>query len=212
MKIVFFAIIILFIAISFFLSRRLKNDTDFLVPKGGLPFVVVGLTMAASQFGSSMLIGGVQQAQQQAVGQGFWPAVYTLLAASASCFINMFIAPRYQKFGDSVTPPDFIECRYGKSSFLRGYHAIVYICSITAVIVSQFVGFASMGVAVGFSYKTAVIICAVVVCLLALGSGMMGVAITDAIQYSFIVILLFVSIVFTTRKLNSAGITFAQVI
>lgn len=192
MKIIFFLLIIVLISVSFILSRKLKDGTDFLVPKGGIPYIIVAFTMAATQFGSSMMIGGVQQAQQQAIGEGFWPAAYTILAASASCFINMLVAPRFRKFGDSVTPPDFIETRYGRSRFMRGYHSVVYICSITAVLVSQFVGFAGMGVAVGFSYEFSIVLCAAVVFLLSVGSGMLGVAVTDMIQYAMILILLFV--------------------
>ena len=108
MKFIFLAIIAALVIFSFTFSKRIKSGKDFLIPNGGLPFIIVAFTMAATQFGSSMLIGGVQQAQQQSVGQGFYPAIYTLLAASASCFINIFISPRYRKFGDSVTPPDFV--------------------------------------------------------------------------------------------------------
>ncbi len=210
MQIIFLLIVAVLVAFSFALSKQIKSDKDFLVPKDGLPFIVVAFTMAASQFGSSMLIGGVQQAQQQSVGQGFYPAVYTLLAASLSCFINVFISPRYRKFGDSVTPPDFIQVRYGKSKFMRGYHAIAYFCSITCVLVSQFIGFASMSTAVGFSTTFSVILCAVVVCLLAMGSGMIGVAMTDMIQYAAIMILLFMSCYFSIKKLGTVGVTVAN--
>ena len=120
MKIVFILFNVILVVIAFVMKKAVKSDKDLLVPTDGLPFVLVAFAMAASQFGSSMLIGGVQQAQQQAIGQGFWPAVYTLLAASVSCFINIFIAPRFRTFGSSVTPPDFVETRFGKSSFLRG--------------------------------------------------------------------------------------------
>ena len=212
MKIIFFLLIIVLISVSFILSKKLKDGTDFLVPKGGIPYIIVAFTMAATQFGSSMMIGGVQQAQQQAVGQGFWPAAYTILAASASCFVNILVAPKYRAHGDSVTPPDFIETRYGRSRFMRAYHSIVYICSITAVLTSQFVGFAGMGVAVGFSYEFSIVLCAIVVFLLAAGSGMLGVAVTDMIQYAMILILLFVSMFFTTGVLHDHGITFKEVI
>ena len=76
MKIIFFLLIIVLISVSFILSKKLKDGTDFLVPKGGIPYIIVAFTMAATQFGSSMMIGGVQQAQQQAVGQGFWPKLF----------------------------------------------------------------------------------------------------------------------------------------
>ena len=207
MKIAFYIIVALLVGFSFLLSRRIKSDRDFLVPREGLPFIMVAFTMAATQFGSSMLIGGVQQAQQNATGQGFWPAVYTILAASASCFLNLFVSPRYRHFGSSVTPPDFIECRYGRSRFLRSYHTVVYICSITCVLVSQFVGFASMGAAVGIPYKGAILLCAAVVMLLALGSGMVGVAFTDMLQFILIIVMLVGSTVFSLKKLGTIGLT-----
>ncbi len=212
MQVFFIIIVVLLTVLSFAMSKRLKSGRDFLVPRDGLPFVIVAFTMAATQFGSSFLIGGIQQAQQQAPGQGFWPAIYTLLAASLSCFINILVAPRFRTFGDSVTPPDFIETRYGRSSFMRGYHAVVYICSITAILASQFIGFAGMGVVAGFSYRFSIVLCAVVVCLLTLGSGMLGVAWADMIQYSVIVILLLISMTFSLGKLNEANISFSDVI
>lgn len=209
MKVIFFLIVALLVAFSFTLSKKIKSGRDFLVPKDGMPFVVVAFTMAATQFGSSMLIGGVQQAQQQPAGQGFYPAMYTLLAAAVSCFVNMFISPRYKDYGELVTPPDFIETRYGKSRFMRCYHSLAYICSITCVLVSQFVGFASMSTAAGFSYQFSIVLCAVVVCLLALGSGMLGVAVTDMIQFAAIMLLLLVSCVFSLDKLSGVGISFS---
>ena len=207
MIIAFYIIVSLLVGFSFLLSRRIKSGRDFLVPRDGLPFIMVAFTMAATQFGSSMLIGGVQQAQQNSIGQGFWPAVYTILAASASCFINLFISPRYRSYGSSVTPPDFIEYRYGRSRFLRSYHTIVYICSITCVLVSQFIGFAGIGAALGISYRNAIILCAVTVTLLTLGSGMVGVAFTDMLQFAFIIIMLVGSTVFSLKKLVSGGLT-----
>ncbi len=211
MRIFFIVIVLFLVTLSFIMSKKLKNGRDFLVPSDGLPFVIVAFAMAACQFGSSILIGGVQLAQQQNPGQGFWPAIYTLLAASLSCFINILVAPRFRAFGDSVTPPDFIETRYGKSSFMRGYHAVAYICSITAILASQFIGFAGMGVVAGFSYRFSIIFCAVVVCLLAMGSGMTGVAWTNMLQYSVIVVLLLLSVNFSLGKLNAANISFQDV-
>lgn len=212
MKIIFIIIVAFLVLFSFALSRRIKNDRDFLIPRGGLPFITVAFTMAATQFGSSMLVGGVQQAQQQTVGAGFYPAVYTLLAASASCFLNIFISPRYLKQGSAVTPPDFIENRYGKSRLLRGYHSIVYVCSVSCVLVSQLVGFASVGTAAGFSYTFSIVFCAAVVCLMALGSGLLGVAITDMIQFIAIVVLLLTSCHFSLIKLNTVDISFLDVL
>jgi Na+/proline symporter len=89
---------------------------------------------------------------------------------------------------------------------------MAYMMSLTCVLVSQFVGFAKMASAVGFDYKTGVIFCAVTICLLAFGSGLLGVAVTDAIQYLFILILLPVTAYFSMSKLQSLGISVGQLV
>ena len=212
MKIIFFVIIAVLVGITFSLSGSVKKGKDFLVPSGGLPVVVVAFSLAATQFGSSIMIGGVQLAKLQPVGSGFWPAIYTLLAASFSCFLASFVAPKYRSFGESVTPPDFIYVRYGKSRFMRTYHAVVYICSATSILVSQLVGFANIGAVAGFQYEFLVILGAAVVCLLALGSGMLGISVTDTIQYSLMLLLLMLSVKFSISSLNTVGLSFRDVL
>lgn len=211
MKVIFFVIIAVLVGITFYLSGSVKKGNDFLVPSGGLPVIVVAFSLAATQFGSSILIGGVQLAQMQPTGQGFWPAIYTLIAASLSCFLASFVAPRYRTFGESVTPPDFVQVRYGKSRFMRTYHTVVYVCSVTSILVSQLVGFANIGTVAGFQYEFLIILGATVVCLLALGSGMLGISVTDTIQYALILILLLLSTKFSLNSLSSVGLSFRDV-
>lgn len=208
MKIFLILIIIALVMVSFLLSRRLKTEADLLIPKGGIPFLVVGFTMAAGQFGGSSLIGGVQLASEYSVGNGFYAGAYALIGGAISCFINVFIGPEVKRRArGSLTPSDFVRRRYGRVAVAQGFHSVAYLLSLTCVLVSQFVSFANMASAVGFSHKTGVIICAVAVCLLALGSGLLGVAYTDMIQYAIIMVLLPVTAYYSITKLGNVGVS-----
>lgn len=208
MKVFLILIIAVLVVISFFLSKKLKAEADLLIPKGGIPFLVVGFTMAAGQFGGSSLIGGVQLASEYSVGNGFYAGAYALIGGAISCFINVFIGPEVKRRAKgSLTPSDFVRRRYGRVALVQGFHSVAYMMSLTCVLVSQFVSFANMATAVGFSHEMGVIICALSVCLLALGSGLLGVAYTDMIQYAIIVILLPITAYFSILKLGSVGVT-----
>ena len=211
MKLFLLCIIAALVGISFILSKKVKSDSDLLIPRGGIPFVVVGFTMAAGQFGGSSLIGGVQLASEYPAGAGFYAGAYALIGGAISCFINLFVGPEVKRRArGSVTPSDYMRRRYGRVAFVQGFHSIAYMMSLTCVLVSQFISFANIVAAIGFRYTTGVIICAVTVCLLVFGSGLLGVAFTDMIQYSFIVILLPITAYFSIQKLGSVGVTVGE--
>ena len=211
MKIIFLLFIVILISISLFSSKWLRSDSDLLIPREGIPFWMVGFTMAAGQFGSSSLIGGVQLASGYPIGEGFYAGAYALIAGALSCFVNIFIGPMIKlRAGGAVTPSDYLYRRYGRFALIQGIHSTVYILSMTCVLVSQFIGFASMASAIGFRYGAGILLCAVTVCLLAFGSGLLGVTVTDTIQYAFIVVLLPVTAYFSLTKLGQAGITTEQ--
>lgn len=208
MKSFLLLIIIVLIVVSFLLSKKLNSEADLLIPREGLPFLVVGFTMAAGQFGGSSLVGGVQLASEYSVGEGFYAGAYALIGGAISCFINVFIGPAVKRHAKgSLTPSDFMRRRYGRCVPVQAFHSIAYLLSLTCVLVSQFVSFANMASAVGFRYEMGIMLCAVAVCLLALGSGLIGVAYTDMIQYAIIVILLPATAFFSIRKLGTIGIT-----
>jgi len=168
----------IFIAIGFFLSKRVSSASDFLVAGRKIPLIVLSFTIAATHFGGGALVGGIQQGAEM----GLWAGMYAIIAYAVACIVNAFVAPNFRKRANNLTPPDFVESRYGASKFLRGYHALVYIFGTIAIIAAQFSAFGGMAQAFGISRPVAIIIGAIVIVIYTGMSGMWGVAVTDFVQ------------------------------
>ena len=194
--------------VSLLLSKRVKSARDYMIGGGRIPFFVIALTMAATQFGGSSLIGGLQQG----AAMGFWPGIYPVFGMTLALIGASVIGPKFRAFEGAVTPPDFIEARYGRSSFLRLYHSVTYILVLLAMSTSQIISFAQLASAFGIPYSAAVWICSISILLIAMLSGMWGVAVTDALQFGAILILLPIVGGFSLGTLKTNGISLATVV
>jgi Na+/proline symporter len=179
----------IFIAVGVILSGRVSSASDFLVAGRKIPLIFLTFTIAATHFGGGALVGGIEQGAQM----GLWAGMYPILGYAVACIINAFVAPLFRKRANNMTPPDFIESRYGASKFLRGYHVFVYIFGTIAIIAAQFSAFGGMAQAFGIARPLAIIIGAVVIVIYTGLSGMWGVTVTDFIQ--LLVCLVFLPII-----------------
>jgi SSS family transporter len=198
MLIALILICVAFIAIGVFLSKKVSRASDFLVAGRGLPVWVLAFTIAASHFGGGALVGGVQQGAEL----GLWAGMYGILGYAAACFVNAYVAPRFRRAANNMTPPDYVETRYGASKFLRGYHSIVYIFGTIAIIAAQFNAFGGMAQAFGLSRPVAILMAAIVVIIYTGMSGMWGVAVTDVIQLGICLVFLPLTAVLGTEVLT----------
>lgn len=197
----------LFIVVGIFLSKKINSATDFLVAGRGLPIWVLAATITATHFGGGALVGGVQQGAEM----GLWAGMYAIIGYAIASFANGFIAPKFRRMANNLTPPDFVESRYGASKFLRGYHSIVYIFGTVAIIAAQFNAFGGMAQAFGIARPVAIIIGAIVVIVYTGMSGMWGVAVTDAVQIAICLVFLPVIAVLSMNVLNDqVGVQFSQ--
>lgn len=206
---VLIALCALYIAVGFVFSKKVKKASDFLVAGRKLPLIVVVFTIAATHFGGGVFVGGIEQG----VSEGVYPAMYAGIGLGIACFVSVLTAGKFRKIPNAITPPDFIEYRYGYSKFLRSYHAIVYILGIVAIIACQFMAFGSMAIAFGISYKTAVILGTAVVIIYTYMAGMWGVAITDFIQLGLCIIFVPSVAIFGSRIMTvETGVTVSQLL
>ena len=194
----------LFIAVGYAVSKNVSNGTDFLVAGRGLPILYLTFTIAATHFGGGALVGGIEQG----AAKGVWAGMYAIIGYSIACFINAFIAPRFRRASNNLTPPDYIETRYGYSKFFRGYHVSVYILGTIAIIAAQFNAFGGIAAAFGISRTPAIILGAVSVMIYTYMAGMWGVAVTDFMQLMICLIFLPIIAVIGLGALNNqAGVT-----
>ncbi|MFK9092472.1 sodium:solute symporter [Bacillus salipaludis] len=187
--IAFILLCVLFIVMGILLSKRVSNGTEFLVAGRGLPSIALAFTIAATHFGGGALIGGIENGAQF----GVWAGTYVIISFGIACFVNAYIAPKFRRVANNLTPPDFIESRFGHSKFLRGYHVAVYIFGTIAIMAAQFSAFGGIATAFGINRNVAVILGAIVVVLYTVMAGMWGVAATDFVQ--LLICLIFLPIV-----------------
>ncbi len=206
--VILIAIMIVLAFISLLLSKRIKTTKDYMIGGGQIPLLVVALSMAATQFGGTSLIGGIQQGAKM----GFWPGMYPIIGMALALVGASIVGPKYKKVNGAVTPPDFMEARYGKSNFLRMYHSATYILTLLAMSTSQIIAFAQLASSFGINYNTAVWICTTAIILFTLLSGMWGVAVTDALQFGVILILLPIVGGSSLGALQQSGSSFSSLV
>lgn len=184
---------LIFIITGIILKKRITHVTDFLVAGRSLPLGLVAFTIAATHFGGGCIVGGCEWGAQY----GMWPGTYSTLGCGVACLAFAFVAGKFRKVAHNITPPDFMEFRYGQSNFLRGYHSLVYVTGITAIIAAQLIGFGYISSVFGIPYWLGVLIAAVMVGIYTVLAGMWGIAVTDFFQLTICVIFLPVLLIST---------------
>ena len=202
-----FGLCALYIVVGYIFSKKVKTSTDFLVAGRSMPMIFLVFTIAATHFGGGALVGGIEQG----ASKGLWAGMYGIIGYAIACFINAFVAPRFRRAANNLTPPDFVETRYGTSKFFRGYHVLVYIFGTIAIIAAQFNAFGGVASAFGVSRTSAIILGAVVIALYTMMAGMWGVAVTDFIQLLICMIFLPITAYLGMSILkDGTGFTFGQ--
>lgn len=162
-----------------------KSLSEFFLGGRKLPWWIAGTSMVATTFAADtpLLVAGI-------VGNngisGNWLWWNMLLGGMLTTF---FFAKLWRRSG-VLTEPELIELRYGgkPAAFLRGFKA-VYLGLLMNVIIIGWVNLAMMKILQGifgipeFASLGYVALAMVLVALYSALSGLMGVAVTDAIQF-----------------------------
>lgn len=91
-------------------NRKLSDSSDFLTMNKGLNKLQTGLSMAATDFGGSGLVGAVGYCYLMGMG-GMW---WNLAAAPGFLLIGFVLAKRLNGL-NGLTVPDYLGKRYGLS-------------------------------------------------------------------------------------------------
>jgi len=182
--IIFFLILILAIGIS--LTKRAgKNLSSFFLGGRNLPWYIAGISMVATTFAADtpLLVAGLI-ATEGISGNWLW---WNFLLGG---MLTAFFFSRLWRRAEVMTEVEFIELRYSGrvAAFLRGFKAI-YLGLFMNVIIIGWVNFALITVLQGFfdmSREDAFLITALAMLFVAVYSslsGLLGIAITDNIQF-----------------------------
>lgn len=189
--VVFYLLVMLFI--GWYSSKKITSNTDFMVAGRRLgPFLMAG-TLAATEIGGGSSLGVVQQGMQN---HGISAAWYIITMGFAFVILT-FLAPKFRA-ATVKTVPEYFRRRYGKSAGL--VTAIIMLLPLIGLTAGQFIASSViLSTMLGISYKTAVIIVAVVVTIYSIMGGLWSVTLTDFIQVFLIIIGMIIAVPFAMR-------------
>ncbi len=189
---------LLMIGVGFYASKKTHTVTEFMVAGRGLPVWLCSVTVVATWFGGSVMLGGAGAAYDDGmmgVIEDPWGGALALL------LIGFFFARLFRRL-KIITVTDFMEQRYGKTAGVA--------ITITTLF-SQIMWAASALVAFGtifqaltsISLETGILIGAFVIILYTMIGGMWAVALTDFVQLTIIMVGLVV--LFVVVLVDSGG-------
>ena len=179
--IIFYLLITL--GIGFWASRRIKNSSDYMLAGKGLSTVLVGVTLFATWFGSSQIMGN----PSYFIKDGFVSYV-TLTLSGGICLliVGKFFAGKLYRM-NIVTISDFFKIRFNKKFELASSFLMVF--SYPHWIAAQFVALAYLFNAVmGIPFDYGIMLGAAIVVFYTYIGGMWAVAYTDMVQSVIILI------------------------
>ena len=201
--VVFYLLVMLFI--GWYSSKKITSNTDFMVAGRRLgPFLMAG-TLAATEIGGGSSLGVVQQGMQN---HGISAAWYIITMGFAFVILT-FLAPKFRA-ATVKTVPEYFRRRYGKSAGL--ITAIIMLLPLIGLTAGQFIASSViLSTMLGISYKTAVIIVAVVVTIYSIMGRLWSVTLTDFIQVFLIIIGMIIAMPFAMRLAGGWGNVVANV-
>ena len=182
--------------IGWYSSTKITSNTDFMVAGRRLgPFLMAG-TLAATEIGGGSSLGVVENGMS---GYGLSSAWYIITMGFAFVILT-FLAPKFRA-ATVKTVPEYFRRRYGKSAGL--ITAIIMLLPLVGLTAGQFIASSViLSTMLGISYKTAVIIVAVVVTIYSVMGGLWSVTLTDFVQVFLIIIGMIIAVPFA---INLAG-------
>jgi SSS family solute:Na+ symporter len=170
------------LGIGWWSSQRIVSNDDFMVAGRRLgPWLLAG-SLAATEVGGGSSLG----VSEKAFGEWGLSAVWYVLAMAVTFGALAFVAPRLRLTGVR-TVPEYFRQRYGRGNGLLT--AILLILPMIGLTAVQLIASATVfSVMTGVGYTTSVVVVTVVVTLYSVMGGLWSVAITDVVQWVFIVI------------------------
>ena len=201
--VVFYLLVMLFI--GWYSSKKITSNTDFMVAGRRLGPFLMAATLAATEIGGGSSLGVAQQGMQN---HGISAAWYIITMGFAFVILT-FLAPKFRA-ATVKTVPEYFRRRYGKSAGL--VTAIIMLLPLIGLTAGQFIASSViLSTMLGISYKTAVIIVAVVVTIYSIMGGLWSVTLTDFIQVFLIIIGMIIAVPFAMRLAGGWGNVVANV-
>ena len=193
------------LAIGLWASKRIKTSTDFTLAGKSLSTSFVGVTIFATWFGSSYVMGNPSYFVNNGIS-----SYVSLVVSTAVCLVlvGYFYARRLYQL-NIVTVGDFFKVRYNQK--LETTVSIIVVFTYPHWIAAQFVALAYLFNSVlGIPVEYGIIMGALVVVLYTYIGGMWAVSYTDMLQSALIIIGLILLLISTIDQVGGIWPLFAD--
>ena len=186
---------VLYILISFLISRKFKSANDFFVAGRNAPTALITGSLVASFIGVGLFMGDVGEAY---IG-GFAPVLVAVGVLSVGYIVGSVFFGRYLRRSNCATLPEYFGKRFD-SKAMKNLATITgtFIMLVYTISCVQGIG-GLMQSLTGFDYNTCVIIAVCVFTLITVFSGAKGVLITDTIMFAIFSVAAILGAVFIAK-------------
>ena len=192
--VIIYMIIMLFI--GWYSSKKISSNEDFMLAGRRLGPLLMAGTLAATEIGGGSSLGVVEKS----FGDWGLDANWYVTTMGIAFIILAILAPKFRQ-AEVKTVPEYFRRRYGNKSGL--ITSIIMILPLIGLTASQFIASSTIvSVMLGWDYKVAVTIVALVVTIYSVLGGLWSVTMTDFIQVFLIVIGMIIAIPYA---LSTAG-------
>lgn len=189
---------VVFLGISYVVSKKVKTANDFYVAGRKAPLFLIAGSMIASYTSTGMFMGDAAEAFEGALS----PMLLFAGMQSAGYIIGAVFFGRYLRRSGAMTIPEFFGKRFC-SKKMRVLAAVTAIIMMTVYLLSVMQGVGTlMNLVTGLDYNICIVIALVVFTFITVVSGSRGVLITDTLMAALFTISMLVSVVFIA---NAAG-------
>lgn len=187
--------------ISIAVMRTNRSQRDYFVGGGAIGWVVSAMTYAATTYSAFMMVGLVGLSYASGVGALIFEMVYLVATV---LLLAAYGGKMWQLARDNqlVSPMELFALRYGKAT--AGAGTIVAALALIPYTSVQVIGLAVILEGYGITFQTGVLFAVIVIGIWALLGGLRGVAITDAIQGVFMMVMAILALVWVNRSFGGS--------
>lgn len=192
--VVIYMLIMLFI--GWYSSKKITSNEDFMLAGRRLGPIMMAGTLAATEIGGGSSLGVVEKS----FGDWGIGASWYVTTMGIAFVILSFLSAKLRT-AEVKTVPEYFRRRYGKTSgFIT---SIIMLSPLIGLTASQFIASSTIvSVMLGWDYKVAVTVVALVVTIYSVLGGLWSVTMTDFVQVFLIVIGMIVAVPYA---LDTAG-------
>ena len=175
---------VMMVLIGVIAARRNRATSDYLVAGRKLNVTMTAITLAAVQIG----VGIVLSSATNGYNDGVWPGMYYAFGCGGGLIIAGLVTTKKLREQEGYVPLDYFAQRYGESRGIRLWAWISNVPSLLGIFIAQLL--AAGGILSGFrlSFRTGVVLTAVVILIYCTIGGMWGVVLTDVVQTAIIAV------------------------